>query len=429
MLWTGSTLNLDDISTDAALTDPATYTWSVTGSNGVTYTVSNADTFEDEVIDLDLPEAPFDASLAPVTLDLVLDMDDGTCQSQESWTEAVAVYPTPEVSLVTDNDVCVGADWEGTLVGASTISWTNSAGTTFVGVDDNGNVLLNLPWSEIGIPSDGSVPLPLLLDVASDYTVIQCASTWELTLDVLQNPEVNITSPDAICVGSTETLTAEPVSGTGQGGLTYSWSNEDDPAAFVIDAPNDAATDIQVAVGGVIPDEGSVMLTVTDQEGCVGISPVSTITIIELPVLGDLTVIPEAACSGDVIDFALSNISVDDGLNVDDVQYAWSADLNGVALALSGTGLSVAATPSLADVPFQDFVGPELLNLGLTATIAGCSITAAWDDVAEVYPNPLPEADNPYVCIVDELRPLVGNAAPKDDICFQNQVGPFAHDE
>ena len=156
------TLNLDDISTDAALTDPATYTWSVLESNGVTYTVSNVGNFEDEVIDLLLPDAPFDASLEPVTLDLVLDVDDGTCQSQQSWTEAVAVYPNPEVSLVTDNDVCVGTDWEGTLVGASTLSWTNSAGTTFDGVDDNGNLLLNLPWSEIGIPSDGSVPSPFL---------------------------------------------------------------------------------------------------------------------------------------------------------------------------------------------------------------------------------------------------------------------------
>ena len=393
------TLNLDDITTDAALTDPATYTWSVLGSNGVTYTVSNLGNFEDEVIDLLLPDAPFDASLEPVTLDLVLDVTDGTCQSQQSWTEAVAVYPNPEVSLVTDNDVCVGTDWEGTLAGASTLSWTNSAGTTFDGVDDNGNLLLNLPWSEIGIPSGGSVPLPLLFDVASDYTVIQCASTWELTLDVLQNPEVNITAPNAICVGSTETLTAEPVAGTGQGGLTYAWSSEDDPAAFVLDAPNNAVTNIQVAEGGVIPDEGSVLLTVTDQEGCVGNSPVSTITIIELPVLGDLTVIPEAACSGTVIDVALSNITVDDGLNVDDVQYAWSADLNGVALALNGTGLNVSTTPSLADVPFQDFVGPELLSLGLTATIAGCSISAAWEDVAEVYPNPIAEADNPYMCI------------------------------
>ena len=104
-------------------------------------------------------------------------------------------------------------------------------------------------------------------------------------------------------------------------------------------------------------------------------------------------------CSGTVIDVALSNITVDDGLNVDDVQYAWSADLNGVALALNGTGLNVSTTPSLADVPFQDFVGPELLSLGLTATIAGCSISAAWEDVAEVYPNPIAEADNPYMCI------------------------------
>ena len=101
---------------------------------------------------------------------------------------------------------------------------------------------------------------------------------------------------------------------------------------------------------------------------------------------------------GTVIDITLSNITVDDGLNIDDVQYAWSADVNGVEPSLNGTGLNVTTTPSIADVPFQDFVGPELLSLQLTASVAGCTITA-WEDVAEVYPNPLAEVDNEFMCI------------------------------
>ena len=70
-----------------------------------------------------------------------------------------------------------------------------------------------------------------------------------------------------------------------------------------------------------------MLLTVTDQEGCVGVSPETTMTIVELPVLGDLTVLPDAACSGTEFDLTLSDITVDDGLNIEDVQYAWSASI------------------------------------------------------------------------------------------------------
>ena len=392
-------LNLDDIDTDAALTDPATYSWIVTGSNGESYTVSNTDALEDEVIDLVIPDAPFDAGLAPVTLDLVLNMDDGTCQSQQSWDDVVEVYPNPEVQLVTDNDVCDGSNWAGVLVGASSLSWTTGSGTTYDGVFIDDSLFLNLPWSEFAVPTDDSVPVSFLLDVTSDYGVQQCSSTSEMTLDVLENPEVNITSTDAICVGSVETLTAAPVTGTGQGGLTYAWSNEDNPEAFDIATPNAAVTDFEVLANGVIPDAGSVLLTVTDQEGCVGVSPVSTITIHELPVLGDLTVLPDAVCSGTTFDVTLTGITVDDGLDINDVQYTWSADVNGVNLPVDGTGLNVTTTPSIDEVPFQDFAGPELLSLQLTASVAGCATTAEWDDVAEVYPNPLAEVDNEFVCI------------------------------
>ena len=150
---------------------------------------------------------------------------------------------------------------------------------------------------------------------------------------------------------------------------------------------------------GSIPDEGSVLLTVTDQEGCMGVSPATTLTIVELPVLGDLTVLPEAACSGTVFDLTLSDITVDDGLNIEDVQYAWSASINNGTVSLDGTGLNVTATPDLDPVPFQDFVAPEAFSVSLTASIAGCETSATWSDAAEVYPAPLVEEDNEYLCV------------------------------
>ena len=211
--------------------------------------------------------------------------------------------------------------------------------TTYDGVLIDDSLFLSLPWSELALATDDSVPVPFLLDVTSDFGLVQCLSTSEMTLDVLENPEVSITSTDAICVGSVETLTAVHEPGTGQGGLTYAWSNEDNPEAFDIATPNAAVTDFEVHVDGVIPDAGSVLLTVTDQEGCVGVSPVSTITIHELPVLGDLTVLPDAVCSGTTFEVTLTGITVDGGLDSNDVQYTWSADLNGANLLVDGTGI------------------------------------------------------------------------------------------
>ena len=104
------TLLMDTITTDATVSNPATYAWNVTGSNGVSYTTTNVANFEDDVTNLTLPLAPFNANQEPVALNLVLDLDDGTCQNQQSWVEVVDVYPNPKVSLATDNDG--GNDWQ-----------------------------------------------------------------------------------------------------------------------------------------------------------------------------------------------------------------------------------------------------------------------------------------------------------------------------
>ena len=56
-------------------------------------------------------------------------------------------------------------------------------------------------------------------------------------------------------------------------------------------------------------------------------------------------------------------------------------------------------TPFIAEVAFQDFVAPEPLNVSVTADIGGCSNTANFNAVVEVYPLPLREADNNNVCV------------------------------
>ena len=96
------------------------------------------------------------------------------------------------------------------------------------------------------------------LNVTSDYSVIQCSSTWTLPLDVLQNPEVDID----LCGGHLCRLHrnphAAPVAGTGQGGLTYAWTNVDDPEAFdIANCPTVQSTNISVLEDGSIPTKAA----------------------------------------------------------------------------------------------------------------------------------------------------------------------------
>ena len=51
--------------------------------------------------------------------------------------------------------------------------------------------------------------------------------------------------------------------------------------------------DLSVLTDGPVPDEGTYIFTATDSEGCVG-DTTWTVTILELPQFGDLTVVPNA---------------------------------------------------------------------------------------------------------------------------------------
>lgn len=396
------TLTVDDISTDPSATLPASYSWTVTGSNGEVYPTSSVGILSDEVSGLDLADMPFDPGFNPVLLDLVLDIDDGTCQNQQSWVDVVALYPNPSVTLTSDNDVCVGTNWQGTLEGASDISWNGNL-ATYTATNASGSAISwEVPWEEINITTTNTTPVSFPLTVTSNFMDVQCMSMFDLNLDVLENPEVNLNNvnvPTSLCVGSDVLVSGSLTQGTGQGQpYSFDWSNGDTPGAFNLgSAPGLTAATLSVDAGGDIPAAGSVVFTITDGQGCFD-SEAFPITILELPEIGSVTVTPEAACSGSAVNIELSEVTVDDGLDAEDLQFTWSASVAGQPAAVTGTGLSIAVTPEIDEVAFQDFVAPELLNLSLTATIEGCASTAEWNALTAVYPLPLREADNNNVC-------------------------------
>ena len=399
-------LNIGGFDSDPSNTSDVDYTWSAEGSNGIDYTVVPGMGLESTVTGLtsqSITNEFFNAPALPVALSFTLDLDDGTCQNQEVWTEVVNVYRKPKVSNTSDNDVCMGSDWQGVLVGATDLEWTNPDGFTYSGNAPGGDgITWTVPWDDIDIYTTSITPTQFPLTATSDFGVVQCSRTWNLNLDVLENPGINpnnVNVPESICVGSTETVSNSILPGTGQGQpITYQWSNSG-AQTFIIQSTggNGSAVNITVDASSGIPDEGTLVFSITDSEGCT-VDTTYTLLIHELPVMGSLSVDPLVACSGNEIAVEMTGVTVDDGLDPNDVEYTWSGTIAMSAVDVQGMGNSVIAIPEIEEVAFQDFVAPEELELELTISIAGCETTTSWTNQVAIYPGPERTADNTFVC-------------------------------
>lgn len=379
------------------------YTWSAEGSNGIDYTVVPGAGLESTVTGLtsqSIANEFFNAPALPVALSFTLDLDDGVCQNQEVWMEVVNVYRKPKVSNTSDNDVCMGSDWQGVLVGATDLEWTNPDGLTYSGNAPGGDgITWTVPWDEIDIYTTSMTQVQFPLTATSDHGFVQCSRSWNLNLDVLENPGINpnnINVPESICVESTETVSSSIAESTGQGQpITYQWSNVGAQTFNISGSGN--SVNISVNTDAGIPDDGTLAFSITDSQGC-SVDTTYTILIYELPVMGTLTVDPLAACSEDEIAVEMTGVTVDDGLDPNDVEYTWSGTIATGDVDFVGTGSSVIAIPEIDEVAFQDFVAPEELELGLTISIAGCESSASWTSQVDIYPGPERTADNTLVC-------------------------------
>lgn len=393
-------LTLDGFDSDPSNTNAVSYTWTATNSGGTNFPLSAGPALVDTVTGITVTNEFFDAAV-PGTLTFTLDMNDGTCSSQETWLDVVNVYPAPKVTNTSDNDVCVGSDWQGVLVGATDFEWTSDDGITYTANSPDGlGATWNVPWSEIDITTNNSTPITFTLTATSDFGVVQCSRPWNLNLDVLETPAINqanLNVPTSICVGSSVQISASNTQGAGQGSLTYLWSNVGDPNFTITPLQAGQAATISVNTSESIPDVGTLSFTITDNQGCQDDQPIDII-IYELPVIGDVTMTPMDICSEDQVTMELTGVTVDDGLDINDLVYTWSGTIPTGSVTVTGTGNSVVAEPTIDDVPYQDFVAPEVLTVSLTASIAGCQSTASWTNQVDVYPHPLREAENIYVC-------------------------------
>ena len=411
-LCSGATLNLDldgFVTDDQTNADAVTYEWEITASDGATYTALSAVDFDASVEGIVVPDAAFSDFSDPVALNLALTMSDGNCSSNQSWENEVDVYPNPLVTYPDPDDrkVCSGDDWTGTLEGPTSLTWETNPGAP-EGVADAGGFLWSVPWSAIDVYTEDVVPVTYTLLASSDYGITTCTQPSTLELSVLENPVVtNLSNPDfanpdtAMCADETITSGWRELVGTGSGPpYTYSWQNADESDVFLIEPIGPGYTaNISLLSLDEIPATGMYTFSIVDSEGCTG-DTTWTVTIHELPEIGNLTVNPGEVCSEGTIELALDSYSVDDGLDASDATLTWSATLNDPAgtVTIEGNGDNVTASPKLPELPFQDFTGPDALTVELTIDIVGCESTASWDDVTSVYPNPALQADNNSVC-------------------------------
>ena len=410
-LCSGTTLNLDldgFVTDDQTNAGAVTYAWEIVASDGATYTALNAGDFDASVEGIVVPDVAFNDFSDPVALNLALTMSDGNCASDQTWENEVVVYPNPLVTYPDPNDrkVCSGDDWTGTLAGPSSLTWETNPGAP-EGVADAGGFVWSVPWSAIDVYTEDVVQVTYTLLASSDYGVTTCTQPSTLELSVLENPVVTTLSnpsfanPDtAMCADETITLGWRDLAGTGSAPYTYSWQNVDDPDVFLIEPiASGLSANISVVPSDDIPAEGTYTFSILDSEGCTG-DTTWTVTIHELPEIGDLTVTPGEVCSEGNFELTVDSYSVDDGLDPVDATLTWSASLTDPSgtVTLVGSGTTVTASPKLPELPFQNFTGPDALAVELTVGIVGCETTASWNNVASVFPNPLLEADNTSVC-------------------------------
>ena len=323
----------------------------------------------------------FDLNITPLpAFDLVI--PDATCDNTEL---------TLTVNENNQTSGCIAAD--------ASYDWTIDTGSGPINFDNVSTVVVGgSDYDEISIVVTGT-------QTSVDNI---CTSEVSETITINSNPEVNLANtniPGSICVGSTVNVSSSLLPGTGTGSgqqMTYSWTNSDDPEVFDIQLVQGGSAAV-IAVSDIqnIPDQGHISFNITDTNGCTA-QETFTIDIVELPVFGDLTAVtPIAACSGTSFNLELSEVSVDNGLDAADLVLTWEASMDSQLEepTIVTDGTSATITPFISEVAFQDFVAPEPLNVSVTADIGGCSNTANFNAVVEVYPLPLREADNNNVCV------------------------------
>ncbi|MGD9116291.1 MAG: PKD domain-containing protein [Dehalococcoidia bacterium] len=180
-----------------------TYSWSVSAGNGsiVGSTTGSSVTFE----------AGDYASGTSLTLEVTV-TSDHNCP--KTCTKTVSIMPNPDCTITAPSEVCGGAQGITASVPVGNYadySWTVTGDVNSV----TGTGTREVTFNADDVTTTGNIHL----EVTVTNTQTQCFCTSSADITVNPNPNCDITAPDAICEGNSDTASVTEVSG-----YTYAWS-------------------------------------------------------------------------------------------------------------------------------------------------------------------------------------------------------------
>lgn len=387
---------------DPALNPQAfSYVWTATNAAGdVLPTVPTTDPLSDLLTGVTIPTAAWTPNLEPSQVTMELTLSDGLCTSSTVYPDAVQIFPRPRItSGDVDLSICVGDDWTGVLTGASSLAFTGP----FTGVsyeefsNELGEVLWTMPWSEIGplhAQNDpANFPTSFNLTAVSDFGSLTCNNTWNLDVEVHDNPAFSALPAEVVLCDNGELELEADVLFNPNGELDFAWTL-DMPGDYNAVESNGGQTLTLSPIDDGDASGTTVTLVVTDGEGCVA-QGASALTVHNAPAPVNVmfSELDSAICSGESITLTMDEPALDGSSTLEDFSYVWTA---------SGSNNEVYTVTQLS--PLVDEAGdltlatsqawssdfdPVTVSFELDMTDGVCANTISFPDQISLYPSPL----------------------------------------
>lgn len=308
-LWT----NTGDTTRTTYAVETGFYTVTVTDTNGCSATSP------ENLITVNVNPTP---TTTPDGIVEICDGDTLTITSVEAesylWTtgdttQAIQVTAAGTYNVTaTDNNGCTGSSSDVTVIVNQPPSPVINANGP-INFCDGGEVTLSTSQEYTTYQwSTGASGQSITVNQSGDYTVTVTDSTGcatasdetSVTVFATPQPSVSINGPQQFCFGDSVVLTAT------SGYNSYQWSN--------------GATAESITVY----TSGSFTVSVTDENGCTGTSPLTTIEVYSLPNADIIANGPTEFCDGDSVQLTATG-----GQN-----YTWSTGETGSAIVVNSTG-------------------------------------------------------------------------------------------
>ena len=214
------------VDSDFSLND-LSITWTVQADDGTIFGVTeDAAGFGHSVLGLEVPDAPWTASPNVMTVSWQGILNDSRCTSEVTFDDQVVVHPNPEASLTSDNTLCSGTPWMGSISGVFGLE----SSVTQVEASSDGLTNWAVSWADFDPNASGAVTFPLTALAEfemGESSPLVCMSPFALELEVLDNPEpaFDSNSDNSFCSESSILLNVSSTSPNGT--PTYQWEAPD----------------------------------------------------------------------------------------------------------------------------------------------------------------------------------------------------------